>query len=162
MTGSALFSDDGRYRYWLGRQWGPPHPTLLVVLLNGSKADATRSDNTVTRCVHMAQGHGYGRLLVGNAFGLMSTQPSALYSATDPVGPDCDGHLARMIGQADDVLVGWGDFPRLQWRFREVLVLLGDRPLWCLGRTASGAPRHPSRLAASTPWELFREGKVAA
>ena len=154
MTGSALFIGD--YRYRLGRQWGPG-PTLLAVLLNGATADADHNDNTVSRLVAGAQLHGYGRLWLGNAFGLMAQHPSALYSEIDPVGPDCDEHLRRMAERSDDVLVGWGSFPKLAWRFGQVLGLLGNRRLYCLGRTLDGSPRHPARLSASTPWEVWRE-----
>lgn len=35
--------------------------------------------------------------------------------------------------------------------------LLRGREVLCLGRTKSGAPRHPSRLAYATPFETFWE-----
>jgi hypothetical protein len=159
MNGSALFV--GAYRYRLGRAWGEG-PTLLAVLLNGATADATHDDNTVSRVVKGAQLRGYGRLWLGNCFGLMAQHPSALYSSVDPVGPDCDEHLRWMAASSDDVLIGWGSFPKLAWRFWEVLRLLGPRRLMCLGRTLDGSPRHPARLAASTPWEVWREASVAA
>lgn len=162
MTGRARFSDDGRYRWTLSRELGEG-PRLLAVLLNGSKANAERSDNTVTRLLKMAQLHGFGALDVGNSFGLMSPYPVALYAAVDPVGAECDEWLRWMANRADSILVGWGHFPRLQWRFEEVLALLPrNKPLYCLGRTKTGnAPRHPSRLAPNTPWEIFRAATSA-
>lgn len=159
MIGSAVF--DGPYRYRLVREWGEG-PTLLAVLLNGATADAERNDNTVSRVVKGAQLRGYGSLHLGNAFGLMAQYPTALYSAINPVGPACDEHLRWMAEHSDDVLIGWGSFPRLEWRFREVLALLGNRRLWCLGRNADGSPRHPSRLPATTPWEIWREAREVA
>lgn len=161
VVGAALFSQDGRYRYRLERRWDDGR-ALLAIGLNGSKADAERSDNTITRLVRLAQGWGYGTLHMGNLFGLMSTDPKALYAATDPVGPETDAWLRWMAERADDVLVCWGSFPRFQWRAAQVLRLLGNRPLWCLGRTLSGAPRHPARLGGDIQRELWRPARLAA
>lgn len=96
-TGSALFSDDGRYRYRLEREGlrSPeqmalegPHPRRPVtfVLLNPSTADAERDDPTIRRCVSFARAWGFDRLVVVNLYALRATDPSWLRRVEAPVG----------------------------------------------------------------------------
>ena len=68
----------------------------------------------------------------------------------DPVGPENNEWLLRSIREAERVVVAWGIHGSLHDREREVLELLPSE-VFCLGTTKAGKPRHPLRLAASTP-----------
>lgn len=46
-TGTATFSPCEQYRYELTRQWNFGSPSLLVVMINPSKADHKKKDQTV-------------------------------------------------------------------------------------------------------------------
>jgi hypothetical protein len=143
------------YRYALTREWAPDHPPAVFVMLNPSTADAWLLDPTLTRCRNYAIAWGCGGLIVLNAFALRSTDPRALRSHPDPVGPDNDQVIASVLcaGQTGPVVVGWGADPALrQWGARdwEVIRLLhagGIEPV-CLGQTKAGFPRHPLYLPA--------------
>ena len=52
MRSDALISPDGRYRYWLTRQWGEGM-RVCWVMLNPSTADASIDDPTIRRCIGM-------------------------------------------------------------------------------------------------------------
>ncbi|HEU0026335.1 MAG TPA: DUF1643 domain-containing protein [Ktedonobacterales bacterium] len=148
---------DGPYRYLLWRTWSKAHPGeiqrhLLWVLLNPSKADAHRDDQTLTRCIGFSKAWGYDGLEIVNLFAFIATNPRDLQGATDPVGPENDCYLAAAAARAADIIVAWGEHGTAQQRDRAVLALLkrqSARPLWCLGTVRNGCPHHPVRLANS-------------
>ena len=146
MTGGAAFSRDGRYRYRLWRRWDRSRPTIAFCMLNPSTADASRDDPTIRRCIGFARDWGYGGIEVVNIFGLRATDPRDLRSAHDPVGPRNDAFMLRAAALSP-VVIAWGVHGALRGRGAEALSLLATRTrLLALGRTRSGAPRHPLYL----------------
>jgi hypothetical protein len=105
---SAEISPDGMYRYSLERTWDQGKPTVLFICLNPSTADAVEDDATVRRMVSFARQFGGGRLLVGNLFAFRSKNRNDLLKADDPVGPENDKYLDKLIKSADIVVAAWG------------------------------------------------------
>jgi hypothetical protein len=146
VTGGAAFSRDGRYRYRLWRRWDRSRPAIAFCMLNPSTADARRNDPTIRRCMGFARDWGYGGIEVVNIFALRATDPRDLRSARDPVGPRNDAFMLRAAGRSP-VVIAWGVHGALRDRGAEALGLLAPRTrLLALGRTRSGAPRHPLYL----------------
>lgn len=150
---SAVFSTDGTYRYLLTRTWGPQSPAIWV-MLNPSTADETVTDPTITRCVRFSRRWGCGGLVIVNLYGLRSTDPAALATHVDPVGPDNDQVIAASCVQPQPqmVIAAWGAAFRHVDRPREVLRILAetDAPVTCLGVTKDGHPRHPLYVRSDT------------
>lgn len=140
----AVFSDDRTFRYRLWRTWNVEKPSLAFIMLNPSTADETTLDPTCRRCRGYAEDWGYGELLVGNLFGLRSTDPDRLRDADvdDPIGPDNDDHLREIFEDADRVVAAWGHHGSLMDRGLEVAQVL-DVDLYALGTTTEGHPVHP-------------------
>ena len=155
--GSAIFSEDRRYRYLLRRRVGNSTGRVLFIMLNPSMADEERNDPTIRRCIGFAHDWGFGILEVVNLFALMSTDPRALLDAKDPVGTDNDVTIYRALEVADMVVLGWGNHGLdHQKRVAEVTAVVRQsaRP-YCLGVTMKDAPRHPLRLARGTTLRRF-------
>lgn len=162
----AAFSPCRTWRYSLVRRFAPG-PLLRVVGLNPSTADAFRNDPTVTRCVRRSAQGGFGGLLMQNLFGLRSTDPQGLLAANDPVGPQCDELLLRPNEPVGATLVAWGAGGSgalrriVRERVQQVVGFLEahpDVPVWCLGTTSDGSPRHPlyvSNAVAMQPWSAL-------
>ena len=106
--GSAVLSDDARYRYRLTRTWPGSGGAVLLVGLNPSTADAHVDDATVRRMVGFARRWGHRELLVGNLYALRATDPRELRQAADPIGPDNVEHLDAMAARAERVVAAWG------------------------------------------------------
>jgi hypothetical protein len=154
VRGTATFDVTGRYRYRLGRWWGPG-PRVAFVMLNPNTADAVRDDPTIRRCVAFAKSWGCGSADVVNLFARRARDPRQLARAVDPVGPDNDRHLRRALREADLVVCAWGASPLARSRAAELPPILGGRPLRCLGLTKQGAPRHPLYLRRDTRLRRF-------
>ena len=156
----VLFSDEfHRYRYALWRLWDKSREKLLFIGLNPSTANAIKDDPTIIRCVNFAKLWGYGGLYVGNLFSLVSANPAPLFRAPSvelPGGPN-DTAIKRMRELSADVLVGWGNEGRnAKTRPYEVLALVGF-PVYCLGKTRSGEPKHPLYLPKYRQREIYAE-----
>lgn len=151
---TAILSPDRRYRYALERRWGRGQ-FVLFVGLNPSTADENTDDATIRRCMGFAKRWGAGGMLMGNLYALRSTDPRALLSAEDPIGPDNDVWLTTMSIRSMITVCAWGanSFVTKQ-RVDDVIAVL-DGQVSCFGYTAAGHPKHPVRLANKTPIEIY-------
>jgi hypothetical protein len=153
----ARFSPCRRYRYLLWRQWDETAPPATFVMLNPSTADEVDNDPTVERCQRRALQMGYGGLRVANIFALRSTDPAALYTDADPVGPDNDQAILEAAQGAGIVICAWGTHGNLLQRGAAVTDLLtraGARPHY-LQRNQDGTPKHPLYVAYSIEPQPF-------
>lgn len=139
------FSDCGTYRYRLSFDFsaerGRKKTRLAFVGLNPSSARAWKLDPTVFKVGRLANKMKFAGYDVYNAFGLVSTDPKGLKEVEDPNGPGNDDAL-RSIPKGTFVLAAWGVHAGLGDRFAQLAELL-PRPLYCLGVTKAGFPRHP-------------------
>ena len=153
----ALFSADGKYRYWLSRRWGEG-PTVAFIMLNPSTADENVLDPTLRRCEGFARREGAGRMVIANLFALRSTDPRALKKAEDPVGPVNDDFIAVAEKNAAKVILGWGNHGGYMGRGEGVMAgLESSGKAYHLGPlTGAGQPSHPLYLRKDI--ELVRVG----
>jgi hypothetical protein len=157
---AAVLSPCGNFRYQLTRLWNRELPLACWICLNPSTADAAEDDASIRRMVGFARGWGCGGIDVRNLFALRATDPRQLRRVADPVGPDNDRWLSRLGEikvQPGKVIAGWGIGGEYQNREQVVVALMAKLavPLWCLGRTKAGRPRHPLFLASRTELEPF-------
>ena len=141
MRRAAVISACRQYRYELRRVWDDSAPLVLFIGLNPSTADDTCDDNTSRVCINYARRWGYGGLLLGNLFAYRSTDPSALYTAQDPVGPENDVYLGTLQSQAQLVVCAWSNTGA--YRARDLAVLSTLAAPHCLVKLKSGRPGHP-------------------
>jgi len=155
---TAVISDDGLYRYRLERRWAPGGFTVTWVMLNPSTADAYTDDPTLRRITGFSRRMGFSRLIVVNLYAYRATEPSDLWRAADPIGPDNDEHLRETL-TGHEVVVAWGAHARPD-RIARFLQIHRKAPgagrLHALALTGAGQPRHPLYLRADLtpqPWE---------
>lgn len=153
----ARISDCGKYRYLLRRTWDYAKPRVLFVMLNPSTADAEIDDAMIRSCIRLSKSLGYGSFEVVNLFAWRATDPTELQSAVDPVGPSNDDIIEAAIGRCDLAICAWGANGIAHNRSGAVRSLLRThRPaIFCLGKTKSGAPKHPLYIKTGTPLETF-------
>lgn len=152
MQRAAALSPCRTWRYTLERIWDVTKSIVVFVLLNPSTADATQDDATLRKGIGFAKRWGYGGVVFVNLFAFRSTDPKNLsYNYEGMVGPDNDHHIVEQVQRAALVVLAWGVYGGHLSRDAHVLKLLRGTPLWHLGRTKDGHPKHPVRLAYSTP-----------
>lgn len=149
----AIISDCKTYRYSLVREWGNG-PRVLWIMLNPSTADASIDDPTIRRCVGFSKSLGMGSLEVVNLFAFRATDPSDMATAKgsgiDIVGPDNDATIATAATRADTIVAAWGADKLAPFRSVNMRKLVAPNVLFTLGKTKSGAPKHPLYLPSNS------------
>jgi len=144
----AVISDDGKYRYKLGRYWTRKDVPVVWIMLNPSSADAVENDPTIRRCISFAKRWGFGGIEVYNLFALRSRDPRSIERADDPVGPKNDYWLTAAARKGRTIIAAWGECQtalksRRAAEVMELLVRSGGANPKSLGFTKTGDPRHP-------------------
>jgi hypothetical protein len=112
IRGDAEFSDDGRYRYWLRRQWDDALPQLTYVLLNPSKAGATDDgDRTVPKLVTLTEINGGGGFELVNLFAVLDTRQIGLHlpGAIGETAAKNNKWIKEAVNRSETLILGWGD-----------------------------------------------------
>lgn len=168
----ALLSACGQYRYWLSRVWDDSLPRVAWLMLNPSTATADTDDPTIRKVMSFSRKWGFGGIVVVNLFAWRATDPRELSRVEHPVsepeiepkcGEDPFGRWHNIndgwIRQKTDglrLIAAWGTKGALRNRDVEVMQLLGDRLVECLGVTADGHPFHPLYLPGNLVPEPFK------
>lgn len=151
----AEISPDNMRRYDLWRVWDKSKPYVLFIGLNPSTADAMMDDPTIRRCKRFAFDWGFGGVHMGNLFAYRATNPKEMKQQIDPVGFNNDYHLCHLAERAGIIICAWGADGGHHNRDQQVIKLLNDLPLFCLGKTKGGQPRHPLYLKSNVKPEVF-------
>ena len=156
----AVYSPCELYRYSLTRSWDADGPRLVFIMLNPSKATELANDPTVERCERRARALGYGAFRVCNIFAWRETHPKLLRKATHPIGPENRAILIESAKWADTVICAWGVHGDHLRQGTEITNLLQqtNAPLFHLGLTKDGHPRHPLYVAYATQPQIWNVG----
>ena len=159
---SAVLSPCGTYRYRLEREipaiwWSNDAPSVALIGINPSTADATINDATIRKDLGFGGHHGWGRIIKGNIFAYRATDVSELAKVSDPWGPDNHFHLSQIFAEADIIVPCWGSRSKVPKRLHASIdkvadTLRGlDKPVLIFGLTISGDPKHTLMLGYDTP-----------
>lgn len=148
---TAVYSDCEAYRYTLTRIWDPKGKRALFIMLNPSTATEVQNDPTVERCERRARALGFGGFRVTNIFAWRDTDPKKMRAAADPVGPANDAAIVESCPWADQIICAWGTHGAHLNRGPHVEALLRNTglPLYHLGLTQAGHPKHPLYISYS-------------
>ena len=161
MLKDAHISPDGRYRYWLAREWDTlRRQPVLFIMLNPSTADASQDDPTIRKCIGFAKAWGYGRIEVVNLYAFRATDPKALKASGYDVGPNNNMQILHYARWSGLVVAAWGAHAQKDRADAVVKMLAPHHDIQCLGLTKDGFPRHPLMVAYKQPLVLF-EGQPA-
>ena len=153
-----------QWRYTLGRSGARP---LLVLGLNPSTATQEKLDPTVTRVEKVAQQCGFDGFVMLNLYPVRATKPQDLPTKVDPVAYERNLEaIEKIVAQYVNptLWAAWGETVVVRTYLLRARDTLHERlaqyqPQWRrFGElTASGHPRHPSRLNYAwtlEPYEL--------
>lgn len=149
----AIISPCQSYRYVLQR--GDSTSNCVVVMLNPSTADDVADDATIRKLNRFTRDWGYASYSVVNCYAFRSTDPAALASAADPVGPDNDFYL-DLMARKRFIVAAWGNDARPQ-RVQQVVSALTryGNSLYCFGTNMNGSPKHPLYVPYDTVLKLW-------
>lgn len=155
---TANYSDCENYRYDLTRIWDETGLKVAFVMLNPSTATEVQNDPTVERCERRARALGFGAFRVCNIFAWRDTDPKKMRKAADPIGPYNDQAITDACHWADKVVCAWGTHGEHLQRGPAVEALMrsSGKPLYHLGLSKAGHPKHPLYISYTQQPELWR------
>ena len=140
----AIFSNDNKYRYILLREWDNSKPNLGFIMLNPSTADGEKDDPTIRRCISFAKDNGFGSILVVNICAYRSTNPKLLKNLKIPFDHENFTWIETIAVICDKTILAYGNSVEYAPNYQKTLSRLHKlKPLYCLGLTKKGHPRHP-------------------
>jgi hypothetical protein len=158
---SAIISKCGLFRYELRREWDDSLPPYVSGMLNPSTADHELDDPTIARNIGRAERHGCGSLIVWNLGAGRATDPQVWKTMADPIGPNNDGHIERILTECHDrsgiAVAGWGNDGSFMGRDKAALRIAAKVGITfqCVAMNKGGQPRHPLYSgygSALIPW----------
>ena len=152
---SAIISGCQQYRYLLTRRWAedPRLLNVLWIMLNPSTAGANNDDPTIRKCISFSRQWGYGGIKVVNLFAYRATSPKDMMSATNPIGPENNGHIEHAgMWNVGLVMCAWGNHGAFLDRYKVVPQLTLDHDLYCLKQNSKEPfmPGHPLYIRNDT------------
>jgi hypothetical protein len=153
----------GDCRWTLTRRWGAG-PIACVIGHNPSTADGMAEDPTTRWWNAWFHLFGFGGYVAVNLYPWRTPDPAEVYRRVDGIdrgdwAARDDLYLSNLnvvvdtAKQAAQVFVCWGAIARPCMWLDQVIedIQFGEEPwpdLWCWGKTASGAPKHPMARGA--------------
>ena len=178
MKRTATYSPCNTLRFTLSREWSADNPnSVFYIGHNPSKAGHEIDDPTSLAWVHFAKAQNFGRYVAGNLYPYRSSDPKKCreWANWEKHGPDWWARdrinqnlrvVAAEAKKANIVVACWGaiayDTDYVDMVIEEIQA--GEEPwpnLYCLGKTISGAPKHPLargkyRVSRDQCFELWR------
>lgn len=156
VVSNAEFSEDQRFRQKLMRDWtaeGQESRTILWIGMNPSTANIDFNDPSCHREFLFSRQWGYTSYLKGNILDYRATRPRDiprdLEAARTPRNLEA---ITEMVADAECVVIAHGNMlKRHQPAIDDVLHVVAQNrvPMFCLGQTAKGFPRHVLRIPAN-------------
>lgn len=138
---SAEFSECGKYRYILRRDWGfIEAPIAMCIGLNPSRADSVKDDPTIRILIDSLNHLGYRGLRMLNLYSLISPQPRKLFEVPDAIGLT-DQWLQTTAHGCQEIIFCWGNFKGIDYRAKKVREMFPSAK--CFGKNKDGSPLHP-------------------
>lgn len=171
---NAVLSTCGRYRYSLFRPVHLMTPANVVrslcwVMLNPSTADALWDDPTIRKVMGFTHRAGYDAFHVVNLFPYRATDPRVLRDLLKGRTPNLtnvfgeglknEKTIKSLVVASTGIVCAWGAQPWAREQASVVNMWISDvtfyqgagrRPIYCLGLTKGGDPKHPLMLSYST------------
>jgi hypothetical protein len=91
---------------------------------------------------------------MANLFAYRTPHPSDLPTAGTAIGPENNKWLVALAESAEIIIACWGATAHASRRSEEVVALL--TPLYCLGHTKHGSPRHPLYVKSTALLRPYR------
>jgi len=151
----AIMSNNNKYRYRLTRIWNDNKEIVGLIMLNPSKANVLKMDNTIMNISNYLIDRNYGGMDVVNLYSYMVTKPKNLTEREQEFEDVNDKYIDEVVNERCMTIIAWGsDNNEYKTRKREVenLIISYSSKLKCFKDKMGRLVRHPLHLKED--WEL--------
>lgn len=142
------FLKDGlqTYRYLLKKQWAEGKNTAAIIMLNPSKADSIKMDQTVMNVMNYLVDNGFSGMSVVNLFSYMATDPNDLKNRKQDYENININYIKEAFEKSSVIIIAWtrGEKKREKRKIKNLLAHYSNK-LKCFQDDEGKKMRHPSR-----------------
>lgn len=153
----ALFSDDGKHRLLLRREWDKNKNSAMIIMINPNSADTLNMDLTTMLVINNLSKLAFGSVNIANLYSRITDKLSLRFNSDeDLLDSNNDSIIAKYAEQSDAVIIAWGSVGSNSQRVRdrqaellEVLQPFADK-LYKIGDNGY----HPLTPTIRNNWDL--------
>lgn len=153
----ALFSDDGKHRFLLRKEWDKNKKSAMIIMINPNTADTLNMDLTTMFTINNLNKLGFGSVSIVNLYSRIMEKLSLRFNSDeDLLESNTDGIIEQYAAMSDAIITAWGcvgnNSQRVRDRQSELLELLENHrnKLYKIGEKGY----HPLTPAVRNEWEL--------
>ncbi|WP_052646720.1 DUF1643 domain-containing protein [Paenibacillus terrae] len=150
---TAVMADNYQYRYRLTRIWDRKKEVVGVIMLNPSKANSLKTDNTIMNLTNYLIEKGYGGVDIVNMYAYMCRDPKKLKHRDQSFEALNNDYITQVADKRNIFIIAWRHKENIR-RKREIenLLLPYASKLRCFEDNEGKSPRHP--LHISDKWKI--------
>lgn len=103
----AVMSDNNLYRYRLTRIWDSSKKVVGIIMLNSSKADSLKTDDTIMKLTNYLIDNNYGGVDIVNMYAYMSFKPKDLKYRDQSYEALNNNYIAQVAAERDVFIIAW-------------------------------------------------------
>lgn len=125
----AVFSDDGKHRFLLHKEWDKNKPKATIIMINPHSADTLNCDMTTMLVINNLNELGYGSVDIVNMYSRISLKLYFRFNSdSDLLDVENDEIILKSVEKTDKIIIAWGSIgnnsQRVKSRQKEILELL--------------------------------------
>ena len=124
----AYFSEDGKHRYLLRKEWEKGKKKAMVIMINPSAADNIVMDHTTMFVVNNLARLGFGSVDIVNMFSKGALRLSMKEGMGELIGDENDEYIKKSAARADCIVIAWGSIgnssTKIKNRQKEIFAIL--------------------------------------
>ncbi|WP_372011384.1 DUF1643 domain-containing protein [Paenibacillus chitinolyticus] len=152
---AAVMAENNKYRYRLTRIWDNDKEIVGVIMLNPSKANSLKTDNTIMNLTNYLIDNKYGGFDIVNLYAYMASVPAELKNKDRSYEIHNDSYITKVAAERNTFIIAWGsnkdEYVRRKRAVENLLKPFAYK-LKCLEDTQAKKPRHP--LYIKSDWKL--------
>lgn len=107
-TYAVFHEEEGKeYRFYLKKEWDSDKDNITFLMLNPSKADELKSDNTVNNATNFAVDKGFGSITIVNLFADMGTDKKILAKRSNNTDKINDQYIKLALQESKEFVIAW-------------------------------------------------------
>ena len=165
---TAKYSDDGRHRYLLRKQWDKELPEAAVITINPVCEDEISQDLTSMLVLNNVSRLGYGSVSVVNLYSMITPKIRIRWYGDDELTDDTnDSEIIKAAERSDIIIIAWGSFghttQRVINRKKSVIDSISAHKdkIFCIADEEGRTGLHPLTPSVRAEW-MIREADINA
>ena len=105
LKNKAMFSDDGKHRFLLRREWDKDKKSAMVIMINPNTADTLNVDLTTMLTINNLSNLGFGSVNIVNLYSRIMPKLSLRFNSDDDlIAKECDEIIEQYAAMSDAII----------------------------------------------------------